>query len=67
MSEISDNDNPEMITIRVYARTNKVGSDDDTEFEVEREVWESMTDAEKDEAAREYLGNLIEWGYEVKK
>lgn len=52
------------ITIRVYARTSKIGSDSSTELEFDREEWESMSEEEREDSAREAMFELIEWGFE---
>lgn len=57
----------DQITVKVFIRTNKVGSECRDSFEVDREEWESMTDEDKDEMARDAAFNYLDWGYEVEE
>jgi len=52
---------------RVYARTNKVGSECEDEFEVDDSELEGMTDAEieahVESIAQDVAFNSIDWGF----
>lgn len=50
--------------IKITARTNANGSDCSEEFEIPDEEWTAMSEEEKEEYCKEYLGNLIEWFFE---
>jgi catalase len=54
----------DMVKIRVHISTNKVGSECEDYFEVERDVWESMTEEEKEEICQQAAFNYLEWGWE---
>lgn len=56
--------NEEMVTIRVWAMTNKVNSECSLTFDIEREDWENMTDEDREEVAEGYLAQLRDWGFE---
>jgi hypothetical protein len=51
------------------ARTNKVGSESETEFEVDDEEAlnpdGTINEAKVDEVAREFLANIIEWNWQA--
>lgn len=51
---------------RVYARTNKVGSDVEFDIEVDDEDWEYADELKRDEIMLDMLfdSGLIEWYYE---
>jgi hypothetical protein len=51
------------IKITVYVETNKVGSRCEDEIEFDCDEWESMTEAEQDEACRDAAFNMLEWGW----
>jgi hypothetical protein len=55
----------ETITVRVYVRTNKIGSECDTELEFDRDEWEAMSEQEREDACRDAVWNMAEWNYEV--
>ena len=56
----------DMITIRVYASTKMVGSKVYDEFEVERELWESMAEEQQEEWKMDIFWNLVEcWSEEL--
>lgn len=56
----------EMITIKVWGRTDAVGSECDDELEIDKLQWELATPEERNAWASEQAHNLIEWGYEEK-
>ena len=53
----------------IWIETNKVGSRCTAEIEEDDEVWNEMTDMEREEYMREVLldncGLLFDWGYSV--
>jgi len=51
------------VKITVWVATNKVGSKCELELEVDRDGWESMTEDERDDAAREAVWEMAEWGW----
>lgn len=53
------------IKIELYARTNRLGSKDTANIEVDREDWESWDQQTKDEMMFEALNEhgLFEWGW----
>ena len=53
----------EMITIRFYISTRKVGSECKDSFQIEREVWEEMSEDEQEEVCREAAFEMMEWGF----
>jgi len=59
----------EYITIEIYARTNRVGSKDTADIEIDREEWEAMSDSEKEERMFQKMvdNNLFEWGWNEKE
>lgn len=50
--------------IKVWAKTNIVGSKSCHEFDIDEEEWNNMSDDERDDFCQEKLWNLIDWGYE---
>lgn len=54
----------EMIQVRVWASTNFINSTDEQIIEVDKDYWESMTDAEKEEYMFDVAMEMIEWGFE---
>ena len=53
----------ETIKIKVYARTDYVGSECHDIVEFDKEEWESMSSEEQEEEMKDYAMNFIEWGY----
>ena len=53
----------ETIEIKVWVSTEKIGSECSTTLEFYKEDWEEMTDSERDEACRDSMFEMIEWGY----
>lgn len=53
----------------IWIQTNKVGSRCSTTIEEDDEVWNEMTDIEKEDYMREVMmdqcGMLFDWGYDV--
>lgn len=54
----------ETITIKGWVSTDKVGSQVDFEVSFDRDEWNDMNLAERDEAMKEHMFDCIEWGYE---
>lgn len=52
------------VKIRVWLRTDKVGSKCEEIVEFEGDDWESLSDHERDEECREIAFGMGEWGYE---
>lgn len=44
----------------LYARTNKVGSECSTDLGVTESEWEAMTEEERDDLVKEFLGDIFE-------
>ena len=57
----------EVLTVRVWSRTDKVGSECEDEVEVDKLQWELASPGEQAAWASDHAHNLMEWGYEVKK
>lgn len=57
----------EMLTIRIAASTNKVGSEVKTEFQINKYDWESMSWEERNQTCLDALleSGLIEWDYKI--
>lgn len=49
------------VQIRVSISTQKVGSECTDVVEFDRNVWDAMTDDEKEDACREAAFNMVEW------
>jgi hypothetical protein len=54
------------VLVRVWVATRKVGSECDTVIDFEKEDWEGMSDNEKDEACKETMWEMCDWGYDEK-
>lgn len=52
------------VKIKVSVRTDKVGSKCTDTFEVERDEWDSMSDADKEAICRDVAFNYFEWYWE---
>lgn len=57
----------EMITIQIYIGTRKVGSECKDSFEIEREIWEEMSESEQEELCKEAAFGMMEWGFYVEE
>lgn len=55
------------MNITVWAKTNKVGSESETSFEIDKEEWDNMSEEDREDLCREHLENIIEWGWEESK
>lgn len=55
----------EIVTVRVWVRTNKNGSECEDEFDVDRAEWDGMTEDEREEMARQVVWNMAEWGFDA--
>lgn len=60
-------ENREMVKVRLWVMTDRVGSKCERTVEFEREDWEGWNNNEKDKAMEAELwnGGMIEWGYEA--
>lgn len=54
----------DMVRVRVWMRTNKVGSKCDDVAEFTREEWAQMDDDDKENALRDVAFNMGDWGWE---
>jgi hypothetical protein len=59
----------ENMKIKVWAKTNNLGSKVETEIEIDESEFEDMSDFEREQyiedSARDAMFNLISWDYEV--
>lgn len=56
----------DMIKVKVYVSTRFIKSQDETEVEVDRDLWEAMNDSERNEYMLDVMFEMIDWGfYEV--
>lgn len=55
----------EKITVRVWANTNKHGSEEHEDLEFDKGQWEAATEAQRDEALAEFWSNIVDYGYYV--
>jgi hypothetical protein len=53
------------VKIEYYVRTDKIGSKCEDEVVVDKEEWEGMSEAEKDEFILGHVWDRAEWGYDV--
>lgn len=53
------------VKINVSIKTNVVGSECVDTLEIERQVWEAMSQAEREAAAQEAAWSMAEWNWEV--
>lgn len=56
----------EEITVILYGTTGVVGSRSTEEIDVDKGQWEAATDTQREAYVREWLSNVVEWGYYVK-
>lgn len=57
----------EVVRVRVWASTNKVGSECEDIVEFDATEWAGATEEEREEWCREAAFEYIEWGYEVQE
>lgn len=50
--------------ITVWVETDKVGSRCEAEVEIEKELWDEMSEDERIEELQQEIWNMCEWGYE---
>ena len=50
--------------VRVFVRTNKVGSECSDEIEIEDDEWRTMSETDREDYLRDVVWNMAEWGYE---
>ena len=53
-----------MAKFRVYVSTNKVGSESETDLEIDDEDFKNMSEKEFEDQMREVMFEMIEWNYE---
>lgn len=53
-----------VVKIRMWVTTDRVGSKSTRLTEVDREDWESFSDVEKDQMLSDEVWRIIEWGWE---
>jgi len=54
----------DIVKIKVWISTNKVGSECSDVVEFDREEWESMSDKDKEDVLQDAAFNYMEWGWE---
>jgi hypothetical protein len=54
------------VILRYWIQTDKIGSKIINEMEVDDEDWQSMSEDEREELARDAAFERMEWGWEVK-
>jgi hypothetical protein len=53
--------------IKVWLKTDNVGSTCIDEFEIENSEWEQMTPEERESMAKDAAFNMMEWGFKEEK
>jgi hypothetical protein len=53
------------MNIRVWVKTDKVGSKSETFIRVNKEEWKNMWEQDREELCRVVMLDMIEWNYEV--
>lgn len=53
----------EPVKIRVFIRTNSINSEYSEVVEFDRDEWDSMNDDSREEACRDVVFNMSEWGW----
>lgn len=54
----------DLVSVKVSVTTGYVGCRAETEVEIDREIWESMSEFDKNEYLLEDMFGLIEWNWE---
>lgn len=49
--------------IKVWVKTDKVGSTCTDEFEIEDTGWNDMSEEDKEKEAKEWAFQMMEWGF----
>lgn len=57
----------EMIKVKVWIKTDKVGSKCETTLPFSKEEWAELDDDDKEEACKDAAFDMIEWGFEEVK
>lgn len=65
MSDEYEEESNEMITVRVHVSTRYINSGDYEDIEIEREVWENMSEKEKDDFIMDSVWNMVDIYHEV--
>jgi hypothetical protein len=55
------------MTVYVSIRTNNVGSECETEFEIDEQEWNSMTSDEREEMCKGYAFDMMEWNFKTER
>lgn len=55
----------DMVKVRVFVQTNRVGSKCEEVIEFDREDWESMSESERTECCMDVMWNMAEWGFQA--
>lgn len=55
----------DVIKVVVSVSTGMVGSTNKDEFKIERSVWESMSEEDRESLCRDTMFNMIDWNYQV--
>lgn len=53
------------LKIKVFIRTDKVGSKCEDSFTIDNDEWQQMGEEEQQKMCREVAFNMGEWGYDV--
>jgi len=54
----------DIVKVRLFVRTDKVGSECYDTLEFEKEEWDSMDDKERQKLLFEMIWDMAEWGWE---
>lgn len=57
----------ETVKIKVRIETSVVGSECIDTLEIDRKVWDAMTEEQREETAREAAFGMIEWNWEIEQ
>ncbi|WP_157895528.1 hypothetical protein [Rhizobium sp. LCM 4573] len=52
------------VRIKVWVRTDRVGSECSEVVEFDKKEWDSASDDEKESALRDTVWNMAEWGWD---
>lgn len=50
--------------IRVWVRTNRVGSKCERVVDIDDAEWAEMSEQEREDYAKQIMGDMMEWNYE---
>jgi len=57
----------ETVKIKVKIKTGVVGSECTDTLEIDRKVWDAMTEDQREDAAREVAFSMAEWNWEIEQ